>query len=290
MYSVSVRASRVFVLAVSAATLGFLTSPVTLSQPAVAEPASSAPIEVGAVYKITLNGFDVGNLRYRSRVTGKSYSLDSDIELSALLGAFHWTGSTRTSGAVSGSALRPASYDFQFKSNAKSGSIHMGFDANGVNQLTVAPDAPLPPDTVPLQQGHAKSVLDPLSAILAITRIAGTEPCGRRLAIFDGKQRFDLSFIYRRLETIAPSSSGGPASEGIVCRVKYSPIAGYRDTADTKAMAQNAGIEIAFRPVQNAGMMVPYRVTLPTMAGPVSIEAQRIDVNAPAAGQIAFVD
>ncbi len=290
MCSVSRRGSRVCVLAVSAAALGFLAPPVTLSQPAAAEPAATSAVEVGALYKITLNGFDVGNLRYRSRVTGKSYSLDSDIELSALLGAFHWKGSTRTSGTVSAAALRPSSYDFQFQSTTKSGSITMGFDADGVNQLTVEPDAPMPPDTVPLQQAHAKSVLDPLSAILAISRVEGTEPCGRKVAIFDGKQRFDLSLIYRRQEDIAPSSSGGPASQGIVCRVKYVPIAGYRNTADTKAMAQNVGIEVAFRPVPNAGMMVPYRVTLPTMAGPVSIEAQRIDVNAPALGQIAFVD
>lgn len=278
------------VLAVAAAALSFLTSPVTLSQSAAAEPVSAMPVELGALYKITLNSFEVGHLRYRSRISGKSYSLDSDVELSALLGAFHWKGVTRTSGTVAGATLRPSGYDFSFESNSKSGSVRMGFDAAGVNQLAIAPGFALPADTVPLQPAHVTSVLDPLSAILALTRVEGTEPCGRKVAIFDGKQRFDLTFIYRRQEAIEPTNSGTPAGQGIVCRIKYTPIAGYRDTADTKALAQNAGIEIAFRPVPGAGLMVPYRITLPTMAGPVAIEAQRIDINAPASGQIALVN
>jgi hypothetical protein len=278
MSRVSRRVTRGLVLAVSAVSLGLLASPVTLSQPAAAGSPSSGPVSVGADYQISLNGFDIGEVRYRSQVSGKSYQSSSDVELSALLGAFQWKGVTRSSGTVSGNVVRPSSYDFKFQSNSKSGSIGMGFDAAGVTKLAVNPDQETPADTVPLEPQHVKSVLDPLSAILAVTRTAGAEPCGRKVAVFDGKQRFDINLVPRGREAIEGAPAG---SEGIVCRIKYVPVAGYRKTPETKAMAQNANIEVAFRPVGGPAMMMPYRVTLQTMAGPVALEAKNIQVNGP---------
>jgi hypothetical protein len=210
-------------------------------------------------------------------------------DVSALLGAFKWHGVTRTSGTVSGAAHQPQGYSFEFDGSARSGSIRMGFTGAEITSLSVKPESFSAPDTVPLERQHLKNAIDPLSAILALTRVEGDNPCARKLAIFDGKQRFDLALSFRRHETIGTGPSGEPQT-AIVCKVKYAPVAGYRNTSETQALAANNNIDIAFRRVPNAALMVPHRVVIPTMAGDAVIEAERVSIETGGHGQVALVE
>ena len=74
-----------------------------------------------------------------------------------------------------------------------------------------------------------------------------------------------------------------------MCRVKYRPIAGYRANDETKTMSRSTGIEIAFRPVAGAGLMVPDQITIPTISGPIGLKAQRIDIKTSGRRKIALV-
>ena len=67
---------------------------------------------------------------------------------------------------------------------------------------------------MPLREQHLKGVLDPLSAIMVLSRGSSANPCDRRLPIFDGKERFDLVFSYKGEMQGRPSSSraASPAS------------------------------------------------------------------------------
>lgn len=276
-------APRLAVLAVAATLTGLPAAP-----PVSAGPSSAAPLEITGKYSIYFNGFDIGTVRIDQRTSGRTYNASSEVEISALLGAFRWKGVTRSAGTLSPGAVEPSGYDFQYEGTSKSGSIRMGFSKGAVSSLTAIPETLEPADFVPLKQAHIKSVVDPLSAIVAVSRPAA-DPCGRKLAVFDGKQRFDLALIPSRREAV-PSGRNGAAVEGLVCRVKYTPIAGYRPNADTRALAESSGIEVTFRPIAEAGMWSPYRVTIPTMAGTVTLEATRYDVSAPGIAEIALVD
>jgi hypothetical protein len=258
------------------------------SQPAQAGPAKEAPLEIAGKYAIYFNGFDIGTVRIDQRTTGRAYTASSHVEISALLGAFRWKGVTRSAGVLSAGALEPSGYDFQYEGTSKSGSVRMGFTKGTVTSLTAIPETIEPADLVPLKQAHVKSVLDPLSAIVAVSRPAA-DPCGRKMAVFDGKQRFDIALIPARREAV-PSGRNSAEVEGLVCRVKYTPVAGYRDNGDTRALAESNGIEVTFRPIREAGLWSPYRVTIPTMAGTVTLEATRFDVSAPGLAEIALVD
>jgi hypothetical protein len=255
--------------------------------PAPALAASPAqPFEIGAHYTISLNGFDLGTLAYNASVKGNTYTADSDVEVSALLGTFKWRGLTRTSGTVANGVHRPQGYSFEFDGTHRSGSVRMAFAGLEVTSLVAKPAVAPAADWVPLERKHLQGALDPLSAILAMSRPGREGPCGRTLAIIDGKQRFDLTLAYRRQEPI----SGGPDGASVmatVCRVKYSPLAGHRANAETQAMAANNGIEITFRPIPAAGLVVPHRVVIPTMVGEAVIEAARINVSTGSRGEIA---
>lgn len=267
-----------------------------LGQPCAAEPkivkaASPLPlVEISATYGISLNGFDLGTLAFRARLAGGTYTADSDVSLSALLGAFKWHGVTRVSGLLNGRATQPQGYSFSFDGTSRSGNVRIGFTGNEVTTLTAEPPSAGGPDTVPLERQHLVNALDPLSAILALARPEGENPCGRRLALFDGKQRFDLTLIDRRRETRGGGTGEGEEPGFIACRIKYTPIAGYRETSETRALAQSSGIEIVFRHVASAGLMVPHRVVIPTMAGDAVIEAAKVDIEARPSGALALAD
>ena len=140
-------------------------------------------------------------------------------------------------------------------------------------------------DTVPLKPEHLANVLDPLSAILALTQDSGGKPCDRKLAIFDGKQRFDLTLVFRRQEPIE-----GSAELASVCRVKYTPIAGFRQTEETANLARTTGIEISFRSVPSAHLFVPQKIVLPTLAGTAEITVQHVDIKTAGTGQLALIN
>lgn len=288
MSSKCVRVRKWAVIGLSALVVMGADTLIGLKSPAQAEPASDAPVEISGQYSIYFNGFDIGGVRIDQRTTGRSYSASSQVQISALLGAFRWTGVTRSAGTLSASSIDPTGYDFQYEGTSKSGSVRMGFTKGAVTSLTALPETIDPPDFVPLRPAHIKSVMDPLSAVVAVSRPA-PQPCGRKLAIFDGKQRFDIALIQSRREAV-PAGRNGATVEGIVCRVKYTPIAGYRANSDTQSLAQSSGIEVIFRPVAEAGLWAPYRVAIPTIAGTVALEATRYDINAPGLAQIALVD
>ncbi|MGI9522923.1 MAG: hypothetical protein ACR2PG_14890 [Hyphomicrobiaceae bacterium] len=238
--------------------------------------------QVSATYKITLNSFAIGSLRYESNVGFNGYVVETHIELSALFGAVSWKGVTRSSGTLNGARPQPANYAFDFRGSTGAGAVHLGFGEAGVSSLSVRPARSLAADAVPLKGKHLKGVLDPLSAVLALTRTEGKSPCGRKVAIFDGQQRFDLELYYRRQQQLGEGKA-------IVCRVKYRPIAGHRANEETKVMSRSTGIEIAFRPVPGAGLMVPDEITIPTVSGPIALKAQRVDIKTSGRRKIALV-
>jgi len=285
MYPVKSRSMCACVLGLGVATLAPLVpfAPLATAAPA---PRGVSPLKVEAGYSITLNGFNLGSFQFKSNVGRTSYTLDTDVEISALLGVFRWKGVTRTSGAVVARIPKPADFRFDYESTVRSGSIAMGFDKDGIDRLSVLPTAMDAADTVPLMRSHLNDVLDPLSAILTITHSDASTPCARKIPIFDGKQRFDIDLRYARKEPV----EGMPGEMAIVCRVKYTPIAGYRPTEETRQLAESTGIEITFRVVSAAKLMLPQSASIPTGAGHVRIDLERVNVELPEGGEVALVN
>jgi hypothetical protein len=241
-----------------------------------------SPAKVQAAYKISLNGFELGNFNFKSNVGRTSYTLDTDVQISALLGVFQWKGVTRSTGTLAAKAPKPEDFRFNYESSVRNGSVAMGFGQDGLETLTVLPATVEAADTVPLTRAHLKNVVDPLSAILVITHSSAATPCGRKVAVFDGKQRFDIDLRFARKEAVV----GIEGETAIVCRVKYTPIAGYRPTEETRELAATNGIEIAFRMVPSAKLMIPQSMTLPTAAGQARIDLQSVNIEVPN-GQLA---
>lgn len=264
--------ARIAALAARTAAALIVLAPMSL---AMAEP---WPSQVDATYRIAFNGFEIGKFEFRADIAGSTYSARGEAQLSALLGAFKWEGASRSSGTLVGSGPRPAGYTFDFNGTGKSGSIKLGFHHGNVSSISSLPPAPPQPETVALRDGDLKAVLDPLTAVLAISRSHNGNPCARRIPVFDGKQRFDLAFSYLRQQAIGEARPSGQPGVAIVCRVRFIPIAGHRMTAETRHMASSEAIEISFRPIPSAALHVPYQISIPTIAGSATLTSERINI------------
>ena len=262
---------------------GLLVGPGTLAA------AESWPANVRALYEINFNGFNVGTFEFQSQAESQSYTLTANARLSVLLGAFTWNGETRSFGMIVNQAPKPASFTFDFRSNLRAGSTKLGFSDGAVTNILNLPQMVSTTPTIPVREQHLKGVVDPLSAIMMLSRGATADPCDRRIPIFDGKERFDLLFSRKgemRVTEQAPSGQPGVAH---VCRVKYVPIAGHKVDNETNYMAANDAIEVALRPVPSAKMFVPYQISIPVMAGSATIVSKRVEIVSPGKPQIAML-
>ena len=135
-------------------------------------------------------------------------------------------------------------------------------------------------------------MLDPLSAVMALSRaapggrVSGVNPCNRRLALFDGKQRFDLDFRFKKMAPLSEIGSKSP-HVAFVCRVKYIPIAGFRMNEDMRQMQQATGIEVWIVPLADANLFIPYYVVVPLSAGTATLTVAKVEIDT-ARGKVAL--
>lgn len=253
--------------------------------PVIAADAPAWPSQVTAAYGVSFNGFDIGRFAFQAEIRSNRYTLTGDADISALLGFVKWRGLTRTAGHLSGSEAAPSAYTFDYKSSAKSGSVRMAFRKGAVASVAAMPPMPVSAATVPVEKAHLKDVLDPLSAVLALTRPGGTDPCSQRLPIYDGMQRFDLVTTPLGVREL-PQGQG----QIHVCEMRYRPIAGYARGSETEDLARTMKIEIALLAVPRAGLYVPHEIKIPTRVGSAVLSLQKIEILTADRDQIAFAE
>jgi hypothetical protein len=249
------------------------------------------PTAVRAAYSLRFNGIEVGRLKLDFETTTTSYSLSGSAKVSVLFGAFRFSGSSSVSGVVQQGRPTPEAYKFEWSRNKKlERAIEIAFEDRIAKDIAIKPEPRVKPDTVPLKPAHKVGALDPMSAVLMLTKADGRPPCDRRVNIFDGKHRYDIVLTPKRLTRLPPSSVGQSPEIGHVCRIAYEPVAGHRDNEDTKAYAANRDVEIVLRRIPGSQMLIPYAVNVPTEWGTGSMMAERIDVMTTTAGKVAFTN
>ena len=112
----------------------------------------------------------------------------------------------------------------------------------------------------------------------SIVRVPGNgntfvpQACDRKLAVFDGRMRYDLQLVYKRLDRV--KSEKGYQGNVVVCTVYFSPVAGHvPDRAVLRYMQKLRDTEMWLAPIAGTRLMVPYRVSVTTAAGAGLLQA-----------------
>jgi hypothetical protein len=98
------------------------------------------------------------------------------------------------------------------------------------------------------------------------------QACNRKVAVFDGRLRYDLTSEFKRVETV--KASKGYQGPVMVCAVYFTPVSGYLPNSTTiKYLASIRDAEAWMAPIAGTRVLVPFRFSLPTPIGIGALEA-----------------
>ena len=141
-------------------------------------------------------------------------------------------------GSATSEALVPDFYTSRSLSrNATQQTVRVEYGGKGAPVMTASPPYDL--SRYPVTDAQKRGAIDPVTAISSI--IAGLsaserEPCGRTLAIFDGRRRYDVVFTFAREEL---DGAKGIGLHPRVCKAEYRHIAGIQqDVVDVASVPE----------------------------------------------------
>jgi uncharacterized protein DUF3108 len=231
-----------------------------------------------ARYQVTLGGVSFGRGAWHINVSDGQFTSAVSGTTTGIMRMFSTgRGTSASRGAVvAGGALNASSYSSSIATTKKYDEVRMQLSSGTVKDYMAEPPTSPDPERVPVEPAHRRGVLDPMTA--AIIRVPGNgdtfvpQACNRKLAIFDGRMRYDLQLAFRRLDRV--KSEKGYQGTVVVCSVTFVPVAGHIPSRPViKYMAELRQTEMWLAPIAGTRLMVPYRVSLPTPLGQGLLEA-----------------
>jgi Protein of unknown function (DUF3108) len=243
-----------------------------------AGPASAGPLE--ARYHISVAGLHVGTAEFAGQITAQSYRATLNAQLIGLAGALtSGRGAVSVSGALQGARAISSGYALSANNSQISRTIQIGMHAGNVTQVAIEPPFEPKDDRVPVLEHHRRNVADPVSALMMPVSGNGDmlspENCNRTIPVFDGVQRFDISMSHAETRVVNEPKKGY-VGHALVCKVRYTPVAGHRPLPATQYMTSNRDMAVWLVPVEGSRTLVPYRIQVKTQLGNLLIEAQSI--------------
>jgi hypothetical protein len=232
----------------------------------------SEAVHLEAEYTATLAGLPIGHGAWAIEIAEDQYTAAASGATSGLLRIFtgaRGTGASR--GSFNGDQTMPTSYiatiDYE---HGKIDDVRMALAGGTVKDLFADPPLYPHPDRIPVSDADRRGVVDPMSS--TINRVGGNgDPvsplaCARKVAVFDGRVRYDLRSEFKRIEKVkAERGYQGPA---VVCAVYFEPISGYvPDRPVIKYLVALRDAEVWLAPIAGTRVLVPFRFSMPTPLG-----------------------
>ena len=245
-------------------------------------------VHLEAEYTATLAGLPIGHGTWAIEIAEDQYTAAASGATSGLLRIFtgaRGTGASR--GSFNGEQTMPTSYiatiDYE---RGKIDDVRMALAGGNVKDLLADPPLYPHPDRIPVSDADRRGVVDPMSS--TINRVGGNgDPvsplaCARKVAVFDGRVRYDLRSEFKRIEMVkAERGYQGPA---VVCAVYFEPISGYVPNRPViKYLVALRDAEVWLAPISGTRVLVPFRFAMPTPLGMGVLQATQF-VAAPQAG------
>jgi hypothetical protein len=224
-----------------------------------------------AGYVATLSGVPIGKGTWAIEVQDDQFTAIAAGATSGLLRVFaSGQGNSAAHGSMSGGQPVASTYTSSIVADNRSDQVRILFSGGSVKEYLADPPTIPSPDRVPLTEASRKNVLDPMTS--SLIRVAGNgdtfvpEACQRTLPVFDGRMRYDLQLVYKRLDKV--KSEKGYQGTVVVCAVYFAPIAGHVPERSTiKYLIEQRDMEMWLAPIAGTRLMVPYRASIPTPIG-----------------------
>ncbi len=237
---------------------------------------------VSGRYDIMIGGLQVGVAGLEGRISDETYETSISLRLSGVSRLIaSGRGTAAASGRIVGGRAVPANYNLTLNTTQQNEAIRMAMTGGAIRSFSAEPERPAAPDQVPVTFAHRQGVLDPLAAGLFFAPGSGptvtAAACAKTFPVFDGRQRYDLSFSFARTDTIKVAGYEGPV---VVCNARYRAIAGHRP-AQTQAMEANRDMQVWLAPIGGTRALLPARISIRTPVGIALIEPTKLELGSP---------
>lgn len=251
---------------------------VFLSAGAANAGAGETQIKLDAAYTATLVGIPLGQIYWTVEVGDKRYAAvgaGSTVGLLRIFARGHGTATAH--GTVDAHAVVPSDFMVSYQSGSSADEIKIAFSGGKAKETLAHPPKP-DSSGVPLSDASRVGVVDPMTALLV--RVPGSgdlavpAACERKIAVFDGKMRFDLQLAFKRIEQVR--SNAGYQGPAVVCALYFSPLAGYDiGRSGVRYLKAERDMEMWLVPIAGTRLTVPFRVSVPTPLGLGVLQATR---------------
>jgi len=233
--------------------------------------AAQAQGKLEARYGVTLGGISFGQGSWTIDVRDDQYTAAVSGTTVGLMRIFaSGQGSSAVRGTISNGQPMVSSYASSIQTDKRYDEVRMVLNAGAVKEFVAEPPSVPNPERVPITDAHRKGVTDPMTG--AIMRVPGNgdtftpEACHRKVAVFDGRMRYDLALAFKRLDKV--KSEKGYQGNVVVCAIYFSPVAGHvPDRPVIKYLIDLRDAEVWLAPIAGTRLMVPYRASVPTPFG-----------------------
>ena len=231
-------------------------------------------------YQLRLAGFTVGEAKLAQDTTNTSYRTRMSVKLAGLAAMFSsGAGQATASGRIGPTAATPSSYLLKVFKGDETETIRIGMSGGTAKLLEKTPEKPVDLEKIPVTEVHKRGATDPISAGIVIVRDGpqvSANACNHSPKIYDGHTRFDLIYSFDRIEKV---DMPGYKGEGVVCKVRFVPVAGHHPSRQEELAGRNSTSEVLLVPVTGTRMLVPARIIVPTKLGTASATALKLDLD-----------
>jgi hypothetical protein len=218
-------------------------------------------------YRATLYGVTLGEASIDVDEHTGSYALAARLRTAGVGALFDDTDlNASAEGARAADSVTWRRYDLAHSYNRKFRRIAMRSGA-----VAVINPAFSNMGTPPATAAQKREAMDPLSAFYRLGQMVGAGGCVGRIAVFDGRHRYDLVLGALGTAEVRTAAWRGPVTR---CSLRYVPIAGYNPRAANETRRIPEG-EIQFARVPAGQWAFPVRVRVPTPLGMASLTLTR---------------
>jgi hypothetical protein len=252
-------------------TVAFATAALTQSAP--------AQTRLDARYTMTLGGLPIGEGNWVIDINNNEYSATASGGTTGLMKVFTGGhGNTASRGTLTPGKLQSSVYAATIITRKKTDQTRLSVNGGNVKDLTLDPPQDKDSERIPITEDAKRGVQDPMNATLLRASGNGNpliaEACDRKLAVFDGRLRYDLQLAYKRMDKV--KADKGYAGPVVVCAVTFAPVAGFIPSrAAIQYMVKMRDLEIWLAPIAGTRVLVPFRAEGPTPIGKAVLEAEQ---------------
>lgn len=179
-------------------------------------------------YRVYVGGLHVLDATGFLGLDGDSYRVGLQAATDGFLGRLaSWKTDIVTTGTIAeDGAPRPALYRTVGAWRDEPRNTTLDYDADGTPRLTLA-EPPPEEDREPVPDKLKPGTVDPMTAMLtAVQAVAAGRGCDAMAKVYDGRQRYDLTFVPKGAEKIAATDLSVFSGEAQVCGFDYKQLAG----------------------------------------------------------------